>query len=473
MEKDYGIVTTEIIEELQKIVGAKNVIFEDKEKLENYAADEAGDIFGHLPEAVVKSDSTEQVSKIMQLANKNKIPVTPRAAGSGLAGAAIPLYGGIVLSMERMNKILEIDKVNRVAVVEPGVITNELCLKVLDEGLMYAGYPMSIETSFISGNVSTNAGGGKVIKYGNTRRHILGLEVVLPTGEVIELGGKFRKDTWGYNLLHLMIGSEGTLGIFTKIILNLVPCAGRTVDLLVPFGDIETAVNTVADIIVSAGIIPVAVEFMDKLSVDLTTKYLNTKIAFQDKAEAYLIIQLESESKEGLENLYEKVGEICLNNDALDVFVAESRTDSENIWKVRQEFAEGLRAADPYASLSGDVVVPLSKVPEMMREIKRISEKYNMRIPTAAHIADGNLHPELMKPANVSVEEWPKIAEEIYDEMTDIAIRFGGAGSGEHGIGFIKKPIFLKTKLEAELNLMRGIKKIFDPNFILNPGKII
>jgi len=473
MEKEYSTVTTEMIEELREIVEAKNVIFENKDKLENYAADEAGEIFGHLPEVVVKPDSTEQVSKIMQLANENKITVTPRAAGSGLAGAAVPLYGGIVLSIERMNKIFEIDKVNRVAVVEPGVITNELCLKVLDAGLMYAGYPMSVETSFIGGNVATNAGGGKVIRYGNTRRHILGLEVVLPTGEVIELGGKFRKDTWGYNLLNLIIGSEGTLGIFTKIILNLVPSAGMTVDLLVPFGDIETAVNTVADVIVSAGVLPVAVEFMDKLSVDLVTKYLNTKIAFQDKAESYLIIQLESESKEGLENLYEKVGEICLNNGALDVFVADSRIDSENIWRVRQEFAEGLRAADPYVSFSGDVVVPLSKVPEMMKEIKRIGEKYNMRIPTAAHIADGNLHPELMKPENISVQEWPKMAEEIYEEMTEIAIKFGGTGSGEHGIGFIKKPIFLKTKLEAELNLMRGIKKVFDPNYILNPGKII
>ncbi|MBW1612471.1 MAG: FAD-binding protein [Deltaproteobacteria bacterium] len=473
MEKEYGTVTTQIIEEIQEIVEAKNVIFEDKEKLENYAADEAGEIYGHMPEVVVKPDSTEQVSKIMKLANKNKITVTPRAAGSGIAGAAVPLFGGIVLSVERMNKILEIDKVNRVAVVEAGVITNELCLKVLEEGLMYAGYPMSIETSFISGNVATNAGGGKVIKYGNTRRHILGLEVVLPTGEVIELGGKFRKDTWGYNLLNLMIGSEGTLGIFTKVIVNLVSSADKTVDLLVPFGDVETAVNAVADVIVTGGVLPVAVEFMDKLSVDLTTKYLNTKVAFQDQAEAYLIIQLDSESREGLENLYEKVGEICLNNDALDVFVAESRTDSENIWKVRQEFAEGIRAADPYASLSGDVVVPLSKVPEMMKEIKRIGEKYNMRIPTAAHIADGNLHPELMKPENVSVQEWPKRAEEIYEEMTEVAIKFGGAGSGEHGIGFIKKPIFLKTKSEAELNLMRGIKKVFDPNYILNPGKII
>ena len=473
MEKDYGTITAEIIEGLRQIAGEKNVIFDDREKLEDYAADEAGKIFGHMPEVVVKPESTEQLSKIMKLANENRIPVTPRGAGSGIAGAAVPLYGGIVLSMERMNKIIEIDKVNRVAVVESGVITNELCQKVLEEGMMYAGYPMSIETSFIGGNVATNAGGGKVIKYGNTRKHILGLEVVLPTGEVIELGGKFRKDTWGYNLLHLIIGSEGTLGIVTKVVVNLVSSAGKTVDLLVPFGAVETAVNAVADVIVTGGVLPVAVEFMDKLSVDLTTKYLNTTIPFQDKAEAYLIIQLDGETIEQLEDLYEKVGEILLNNDAMDVFVADNRTDSENIWKVRQEFAEGIRAADPYVSLSGDVVVPLSKVPDMMKEIEKIGKKYNMKIATAAHIADGNLHPELMKPADVSVEEWPKIVEGIYDEMTDIAIKFGGAGSGEHGIGFLKKPIFLKTKSEAELNLLRGIKKTFDPNYILNPGKII
>jgi glycolate oxidase len=473
MEQDYGMVTREVIEELQEIVEAKNMIFEDSEKLENYAADEAGEIFGHLPEIVVKPDSRDQVSKIVRLANKNRIPITPRAAGSGIAGAAVPLFGGIVLSVERMNKILEIDKINRVAVVESGVITNELCQKVLEEGMMYAGYPMSIETSFIGGNVATNAGGGKVIKYGNTRKHILGLEVVLPTGDIVELGGKFRKDTWGYNLLNLMIGSEGTLGIVTKVIVNLVSSVNKTVDLLVPFGDVETAVNAVANVIVKGGVVPVSVEFMDKLAVHLTTQYLNAKIAFQDKAEAYLLIQLDSDSKKELENIYERVGEICLNHGGLEVFVAESRTDSEKIWNIRQEFAEALRAADPYASLSGDVVVPLSKVPEMMKEIEKIGKKYNMTIATVAHIADGNLHPELMKPENIPVEEWPKIAEEIYEEMTEIAIQFGGAGSGEHGIGFLKKPIFLKTKLEAEINLMRGIKKLFDPNNILNPGKII
>lgn len=473
MEHDYGRVTPEIVGELGKIVGEKRLVFGEKENLENYAMDESGERFGHLPEVVVKPESREQVSRLMELANKHRIPVTPRGAGSGLAGAAVPLHGGIVLSLERMNKILEIDKVNRVAVVEPGVVTNELCHKVLDEGLMYAGYPMSNETSFIGGNVATNAGGGKVIKYGNTRMHVLGLEVVLANGEVIEIGGKYRKETWGYNLLHLMIGSEGTLGIFTKVILNLVPPAGKTVDLLVPFDDIETAVKVVAEVIVSGRVVPVAAELMDKVAVDICTKYLDTTIPFQDKAEAYLIIQLDAESNEQLESLYEKVGEICLNGGALDVFVADNRTDSENIWKVRQVVGEATRTTDPHYLSGGDVVIPLSKVPELMKEIKRIGEKYGVRIRTVAHIGDGNFHAGLLTPDKVSLEEWPKLGKEIYDEMTRVAIRLGGTGSGEHGIGFLKREIFLKTKPEAELILMRGIKKVFDPNNILNPGKIL
>ena len=474
MKKDYGTVTQEIVAELREIAGEKNIIFEDREKLENYAADEAGEIFGHLPGVAVKPESTEQVSRIMRLANKNRVPVTPRGAGSGLTGAAVPLYGGIVLSTEKMNRILEIDKMNRVAIVEPGVVTNELCLKVLEEGFMYAGYPMSVGTSFIGGNVATNAGGGKVIKYGNTRMHILGLEVVLPTGEVIELGGMFRKETWGYNLLHLMIGSEGTLGTFTRITVNLVPYAGSKVaDLLVPFDDMDRAVNAVAAVIASGGIFPVAVEFMDRLAVDITTRYLNTTLPFQDRAEAYLIIQLDSKSKEELETLYEKTGEICLDNGAMEVFVADSRANSESVWKVREEFDEGLKRVDPYRSGGGDIVVPLSKIPEMIREIKKIFDRYEMKVPIMAHIADGNLHPSIMKPAKVSVEEWPKIAEEIEHEIIEIAIGLGGTGSGEHGIGFLKKQTFLATKSKAELNLMRGIKKVFDPNCILNPGKII
>jgi glycolate oxidase len=212
----------------------------------------------------------------MRLASRENIPVTPRGAGSGLAGGAVPLYGGIVLSLEKMNRILEIDKVNRVAVAEPGVITNDLCKRALEEGLMYAGYPMSTQTSFIGANVATNAGGAKVIKYGNTRPHVLGLEVVLPSGDVIHLGGKYRKNTWGYDLLQLMIGSEGTLGIITKVTVNLLSSTGTTADLLVPFPDMKTVIDAVSEIIVSGGVLPEAVEFMDRTCMEntITSKYL-------------------------------------------------------------------------------------------------------------------------------------------------------------------------------------------------------
>lgn len=469
----YAKVDDKIVDELKKIVSEHNVIYKEKEKLENYSMDETGKLFSHFPDIVVKPENTKQVSYIMKLANKYKIPITPRGAGSGVAGGAIPVYGGIVMSLEKMNKILEIDRINRVAVVEPAVVTNDLCNKVEEEGLFYAGYPMSVETSFIGGNVATNAGGSQVVKYGNTRKHILALEVVLPTGEIINLGGKYRKETWGYDLMDLMIGSEGTLGIFTKIIVNLIPKQAKSVDLLVPFKTIEEAVNAVANVIIAAKVLPSAVEFMDKLSVDLVTKYLNTTIPFQDKAGAYLIIKMEANSKEEIDSLLENAGEACLSNGALDVFVADNRTASDKIWKVRREFAEGLRAADPYVSLSGDIVVPPSKVPEMMEIIEKIAKKHNVKAPTAAHIADGNIHAELLKPQEIPFEKWPDIAEEIYEEMTIEVVKLGGVGSGEHGIGFLKRDIFLSTKSEAELRVMREIKKAFDPNGILNPGKII
>ena len=477
MEQDYEKVTADILKEIKEIVGEKNVIFEDKEKLEEYGTDAIGALLGkgHMPEVAVKPDSTEQVSKIMRMANEKRVPVTPRGAGTGLSGAAIPTYGGIVLSLERMNRILEVDTVDRIAVVESGVITNDLCQKAAEHGLMYAGYPMSTQSSFIGGNVATNAGGGKVIKYGNTRRHVLGLEVVLPNGEVLTLGGRLRKSTWGYSLLHLMIGSEGTLGIITKITVNLIPGGGKSIDLLVPFADTETAVDVVSKIIVTGGILPEAVEYIDRLTFTESAKYQEIAVPFQDNedVEAYLIIQLHGESQEDLENSYEKAGEICLENGALDVFVAENRRDSENIWKVREEIGEGMRQADPNYYFSGDIVVPFSKVPEMIKEIKRLEEKHKTKIPTAAHIADGNFHSALFKPESVSVEEWPDMAEGIYDEMADTAIRLGGAGSGEHGVGIMKKQLFLRTKSESELNILRGIKKTFDPNYILNPGKIM
>ncbi|MGI6790683.1 FAD-binding oxidoreductase, partial [Aminivibrio sp.] len=274
LRERYGKITPEILEEIQAAAGTKNVVAGDPDALESYASDEAGIMFRSMPDAVVKAENTEQAAAVMKVASKYRIPVTPRGAGSGLAGAAVPLCGGIVLSLEKMNRILEIDPVNRVAVVEPGVVTNELCKAVAEHGFLYAGYPMSTETSFIGGNVATNAGGGKVIRYGNTRRHVLGLEVVLPSGMVLNLGGRIRKDTWGYSLMQLMVGSEGTLGIITKVIVNLEPLPGKTVNLLAAFPDLDSAVHSVARV-VRTGISVISCELLDKISVDITTKHVN------------------------------------------------------------------------------------------------------------------------------------------------------------------------------------------------------
>ena len=466
----YGKVTPEVVTRLKQIVGDRNVIWENADQLEPYAHDETGSLYSAMPDVVVKPTSTEQVSEIMKLANREMIPVTPRGAGSGLAGGAIPLYGGIVLSCEKMDRILEIDEVNLVAVVEPGVITNDLCRRAAEEGLFYAGYPMSVESSFVGGNVACNAGGAKVVKYGPTAAHVLGLEVVLPTGEVIEVGGKRRKDSSGYSLLRFFVGSEGTLGIFTKIYLNLIPEPGKVADLLVPFGSVKEAIYTVPKIMKESRVLPVAVEFIDRLSVRYCSEYTNSVLPYQDDADAYLIIQLDGKTKEDLQDTYEKAGNTCLENGALEVFVADNKFASEKIWNMRRNWLEGLKAADPYVS-TGDVVVPLSEIPQIMETIDKIAKSYDVQIPCAGHAADGNIHPAPMKPTDTHPSEWKGLMEEILDKIAVAAGELGGAVSGEHGIGFVKKELLSKTKGQ-EVKVMHSIKAAFDPNDILNPGKL-
>ncbi|MDR3331897.1 MAG: FAD-binding protein [Synergistaceae bacterium] len=466
----FGILTPEVLEEIKDAVGAKNV-YASRDDIESYSYDMTGQTFAHNFDVLVKPDNAEQISALMKAASRHRIPVTPRAAGSGLAGAAIPIYGGIVLSIEKMNRILEIDSINRVAVVEPGVVTNDLCRAVTAKGLLYAGYPMSTEMSFIAGNIGTNAGGGKVIRYGNTRRHILGMEVVTASGDILKLGGKFRKDTWGYPIMQLLIGTEGTLGIITKITVNLEPLPGKTVNLLAVYLDLDSMVASVAAV-VSSGVKIISCEFLDRLSVDVTTKYLSTELPYQDRAEAYLLIQVEGDSDKQLESAYEKVGGICVDNGAMEVFIAESRTDSTAMWQVRQNLAEGMRAADPYTSLSGDVVVPLSEVPKMMKIIAEKCKKWNVVVANLGHIADGNLHPLAMKPEGMTPERWATYSEEFYADVIQEAVKLGGVGSGEHGVGYVKLGALLDSKDKAELDIHRGIKAAFDPLGILNPGKL-
>ncbi len=467
---EFGRINNTVLKELKRILGS-NAVFTDEETLESYSQDETGgEYYSHVPEVVVKPRSAREISSILKLANEERIPVTPRGAGSGLAGAAVPIHGGILLSFERMNKIIEIDRENLVAVVEPGVVTNDLCKKVAEVGLYYAGYPMSVETSFIGGNVATNAGGSKVIKYGNTSHHVLGIEVVLPDGQITEFGGKRRKDSSGYDLTKLFVGSEGTLGVFTRIYLNLIPLPGKTVDLLAPFPDVSTAISNVGPLMEKGRTLPSALEFIDELSVTLGSKYNNVRLPFQDRAKAYLVVQYEGSNDTELEDTYERAGKALLEGGALDVFVADNRTNSEKIWRIRRNWLEGLKAFEPHTP-TGDVVVPTSKIPEIMEYISKVSNEYKVKIPVAGHAADGNLHPAPMKPESVSLSEWKELSEEILGKIALTAAKLGGAISGEHGIGFVKKELLKKTK-PSQYEVMKKIKDEFDPNGIMNPGKL-
>ncbi|MGB9779533.1 FAD-binding oxidoreductase [Caldanaerobacter sp.] len=468
----YNKLTNEIVEELKKIVGANNVIYGNPDALEAYSHDEVAEKhYAHMPEAVVKPSSAEEIAQIVRLANKYKIPVTPRGAGSGLSGGAVPIYGGIVLSVEKMNKILEIDKENLVVVVEPGVVTNEINNAVKEYGLFYAGYPMSVETCYIGGNVAENAGGGRAVKYGVTGRYVIGLEVVTPTGDIVHLGGKVMKDVTGYDLIHLMVGSEGTLGIFTKIYLKLMPLPQAKVDLLVLFEDIDTAIKIVPKIMTFGRIIPTSIEFMDDLSFKVSCRYLNEKIPFEE-AGAMLLIELDGNNKAELEEQYEIIGNLCMENGAIEVYVADNATTSERIWRIRRNIAEAWKQFSPHQSLE-DVVVPISEIPTFLKKIREISNKYRIPIPCYGHAGDGNIHATPIKPPELSMKEWHEKLEKLLEEMYVVVKELGGVISGEHGIGHKRKK-YLPLVLEpAHIEMMRAIKKALDPNLILNPGKII
>jgi glycolate oxidase len=474
-ESPYAPVTPSIADELRAIVGeqegAAHVIFDQPERMLDYAHDEvAGEAYAHMPEVVVKPGTTEEIAAIVRLANRERIPVTPRGAGSGLSCGAVPVYGGILLSLERMNHILEIDTENLVVVVEPGVVTNDINAAVEPHGLFYAGYPMSLETCFIGGNVAENAGGGRAIKYGVTGRYVLGLEVVLPTGEIVRLGGKRVKDVTGYDLLHLMVGSEGTLGIFTQVTLRLVPLPVARVALLVPFADVPTAIRAAPKIMTQGRIVPCSLEFMDRLSIQLTYDFLDERIPHPDTG-ALLLIEVDGNSLAQVEADYNTIVDLCLELGALDVFVGDSLAAERRIWRPRQSMAEALKAVCPEQSLE-DVVVPLARIPDLVRALERLSRQYDVLIPCYGHAGDGNLHATVVKRPETDVAEWeaklPLILTDLYETVTEL----GGAISGEHGVG-AKRARYLPLVMDAALiGLQRRIKRAFDPLNILNPGKI-
>lgn len=471
IQEKYKKVSFSIVTELRQIIGEKYVIFDDEQKIEPYSHDEvAGKKYSHMPEVVVKPRSAEEIAAVMQLAYRENIPVTPRGAGSGLSGGAVPVFGGILLSLERMDQILEIDCKNMIAVVEPGVITNNINLTLAEYGLFFAGYPMSVESCFVGGNVAENAGGGRAVKYGVTGRYILGLEVVTPEGKIMRLGGKCIKDVVGYDLVHLLVGSEGTLGIFTKIYIKLLPLPTKKVDLLVGFGDIKTALEIVPRILTTGKIIPTAIEFMDRTALTLVCEYLNER-SFSADVGGMLLIEIDGNDINQLEREYEAIGSMCLENGAREVYVADNHTTQERVWAMRRNVPEAILAKYPMKS-SEDLVVPIAAIPELLPEIARIAAKHDIIIPCFGHAGDGNIHSTLVKKPEMPLEKWPEIQEKVRLELYKMTLTFGGTISGEHGIGSKRKQYLNMALDPVVIDYMKRIKDAIDPKTILNPGKI-
>jgi glycolate oxidase len=467
----YNKVTDKIVKQLQGIVGSQFVIFDDPDQLEPYSHDEVTEKEYHsIPEAVVRPRNALEIAEVMKLANIEKIPVTPRGGGSGLSGGAVPIYGGIVLHMNRMNSILEIDTENMVAVVEPGVVTSEIDEAASEHGLFFAGYPMSLQSCFIGGNAAENAGGGKAVKYGVTGRYIIGIEVVTPEGKIVNYGGKLVKNVTGYDMIHLLVGSEGTLGVFTKITLKLLPRPAKAADLLVLFKDTESAIKVVPEIMTRTKIIPTAIEYMDRLSVHTTCKYLNENLPYKN-AGAMLLIEVDGNSKAQLEEEYEIIGDLCEDLGALEIFVADNLTTRERIWNVRRNIGEAFNVLSPHQSHE-DIVVPVAAITRLMITIEKLSKNNDIQIPVFGHAGDGNLHVVIVKNPEHSLEHWYEILPGLQHELFTKTNELGGVISGEHGIGNKRKKHIHYSLDENSIELMIRIKKAFDPNNILNPGKI-
>ncbi len=462
----YRKVDSQIVEALCGIVGERNVLL-TAEDMEPYAHDEVVGLRAE-PEAVVRVTSAEQVSEILKLAQRERVPVTPRGAGYGLSGGAVPIVGGIVLSLEKMNRILEIDKENLMVTVEPGVIVGELHRAVEEEELFYPPDPASLDSCTIGGNVAEGAGGPRAVKYGVTKDYVCGLEAVLPSGEIITCGGKLVKNVTGYNLIQLLIGSEGTLAVVTKIILRLIPKPNVQVDLLVPYDDFQAAADTVSDIIAQR-IVPTTIEFMERDSI-LAVERLLEKEMPHDDAEAHLLIQLDGNRQEAVDEDAEVVGQLCLEHGARDVFVARDTHTSDRLWEARRMIIDALNNESPVNHME-DVVVPRAQIPELLKGIKDTAGRHAVRIVCFGHAGDGNVHVNVLKD-DIDDARWKELVPPVREEIYELTLSLGGTITAEHGIGATRREYLPLALDDAQIEVMRRIREAFDPHHILNPGKI-
>lgn len=437
------------------------------ENLEKYAKDETEDLC-YMPHVVVIAENAEQISAVLKYANTHNIPVTPRGAGTGLSGAALPIHGGILLCTEKLNKILNLDLQNLQITVESGVITQNIIDAAADNNLLYPIDPSSKGSCFIGGNIAHGSGGPRVVKYGTIRDYVLNLEVVLPTGEIIWTGANTLKNASGYSLTQLMIGSEGTLGIITKAVLKLIPAPKADVLLWVGFGSVEAATEAVSAVF-NGGYMPSAVEYMESAAIQLIIDFENIPYKPLANAEAYLMIELSGNDNEALRHEAMAIAEILETYKPLDILLADTAAQKDLFWKIRRNISYAVRHQSVYKE--EDTVVPRAALPALVAGLKKIGQAYNFESVCYGHAGDGNLHINILK-GDLTDNQWTVELPKAITELFELTVSLGGTISGEHGIGLVQKQ-YLPIKYNAlEINLMRGIKKVFDPNGILNMGKI-
>ena len=455
------------IASFQRITG-EQFVFTDAESLDKYAHDETENLH-FLPGVVIKPRTAEEISAIMRICNEHHIPVTPRGAGTGLSGGALPHRGGVLLSMERMNSILEIDERNLQVITEPGVITEVLQNAVKEKGLFYPPDPSSRGSCFIGGNIAENSGGPKAVKYGVVKDYVLNLEVVLPNGDIIWTGANVLKNSTGYNLTQLVVGSEGTLGIVTKIVLKLLPHPKYDLLMLVPFNSLEKAGEAVSAIF-RAGFTPSAMELVEINALKIVSKFVDSSVVpVTDEMEAHLIIEVDGNHMDTLMSEMEAIAELLTRYDCGDVFFADDAQQKAELWKLRRRVAEAVKI-DGY-TIEEDTVVPRAELPALIRGVKELGRQYRFDVVCYGHAGDGNLHIRIRKPGSIHSLNNPDVIPAL-KALFELVKSLGGTISGEHGIGLVQKEYMDIVFSGAQMQLMKGIKKTFDPNNILNSGKI-
>ena len=469
----YNALTPALIVAFEAIVGPAHVLTALRaeatataEAYAGYGRDHTEDLH-FAPDVVLRPANTEEISQIMRLCHEHRIPVTPRGAGTGLSGGALPIHHGVVLLTERLNKIIQIDERNLQATVEPGVVNEAFQNAVKEVGLFYPPDPASKGSCFLGGNLAHSSGGPKAVKYGTTRDYVLNLQVVLPTGDVIWTAANTLKNSTGYNLTQLMVGSEGTLGIITKAVFRLVPYPQHNILMLVPFRQVKQAAEAVSAVF-RAGIIPSGMEFMERIAMEWSARYLSIPLTVPDDVLAHLLIELDGQDLDQLYKEAEQVYAVLEHYDVGEILLADTAAQKDELWRIRRNIGNAVKSA---VYKEEDTVVPRAELGTLLAGVKEIGARYGFQSVCYGHVGDGNLHVNIIR-GELSDEMWNVGLREPISEIFRLCVQLGGTISGEHGIGLVQKPYIGIAVGAVNLALMRSIKQVFDPHGILNPGKI-